>query len=99
MRVSVVNSLQVAAHKHVTVIKDVIWDCVLPNKHGEGHKDTVMIGMELAEGGELFDYLMYTGPFSEAIVKIFFRQLLSGGSSLCPYCHAACLPSMQSMHG
>jgi serine/threonine protein kinase len=69
---------QVAAHPHVTVLKDVVWDCVLPNKHGEGHKDCVMLAMDLAGGGELFDYLMYTGPFSEAIARIFFRQLLSG---------------------
>ena len=70
--------LQVSAHKHVTAIKDVIWDCELPNKHGDGHKSVVMIAMELAEGGELFDYLMFTGPFSEAVARVFFHQLMAG---------------------
>ncbi len=77
-RVRLHSWAQVSAHKHVTAIKDVIWDCDLPNKHGAGSKSMVMIAMELAEGGELFDYLMYTGPFSEAVARVFFRQLVSG---------------------
>ena len=62
----------------MTAIKDVVWDCELPVKHGAGSKSNVMIVMELAGGGELFDYLMFTGPFSEAVARVFFRQLMSG---------------------
>ena len=32
--------------------------------------------IELAGGGELFDFMMYTGAFSEDIAKAYTRQLL-----------------------
>ena len=33
-------------------------------------------------GGELFDYLMHTGPFDEVLARTYFRQLL-GALELC----------------
>jgi carbon catabolite-derepressing protein kinase len=32
--------------------------------------------LELAEGGELFDYLMYSGYFDDRIARSYFRQLM-----------------------
>lgn len=31
--------------------------------------------MELAVGGELFDFMMYTGAFPEVIARTYFRQV------------------------
>lgn len=31
----------------------------------------------IGTGGELFDYLMYTGPLGELVARTYFRQLLS----------------------
>lgn len=34
--------------------------------------------LEFAEGGQLFDYLAFVGPFGEDLARTFFKQLLSG---------------------
>jgi hypothetical protein len=31
------------------------------------HRDVVLLALDLAEGGELFDFMMYTGAFSEQV--------------------------------
>jgi serine/threonine protein kinase len=43
-----------------------------------------MIVMELARGGEFFDFMMYTGAFPESIGRAYFRQLVEGVA----YCHS-----------
>lgn len=42
----------------------------------------VLLALELGTGGELFDYLMHTGAFSEVIARTYFRQLL-GALEVC----------------
>ena len=39
---------------------------------------------EKAEGGELMDYLLITGAFSEPLARHYFKQLMQG----LDYCHA-----------
>ena len=41
-------------------------------------KRVAFIVQELVEGGELFDYIMDDGAFSEPIVKFYARQMLLG---------------------
>jgi len=48
-------------------------------------KDTILVVLELATGGELFDYLMYTGKFEEKLARTYFRQLIDGIEA----CHKA----------
>ena len=36
------------------------------------------IAQEMISGGELFDYVSYSGPFSEPIAKYYFKQMLLG---------------------
>ena len=44
-----------------------------------GKKEAVIyIVLELATGGELFDYVATTGRFSETIARFYFRQLIEG---------------------
>ena len=38
----------------------------------------VCIALELAEGGELFDYVALGGAFNERTCRFYFRQLLDG---------------------
>jgi BR serine/threonine kinase len=47
-------------------------------------KPVAVLVLELAEGGELFDYLMYSGFFQESIARTYFRQLVSALET----CHA-----------
>ena len=41
------------------------------------NKPVAVLVLELAEGGELFDYLMYSGFFQETIARTYFQQLVS----------------------
>ena len=47
-------------------------------KSGGEEKSCVYIVMELAEKGELFQYLFHTGRFSEESCRFFFKQLIEG---------------------
>ena len=38
----------------------------------------ICIALELATGGELFDYVALTGRFNEQIARFYFRQLIDG---------------------
>jgi len=45
----------------------------------DGRKEAVIyIVLELATGGELFDYVATTGRFSEPIARFYFHQLING---------------------
>ena len=48
-----------------------------------------MLVLELASGGELFDFVFNTGPFDEAVSRYYFRQLTSAlqASHKAGYCH------------
>ena len=36
------------------------------------------IALELAQGGELFDYIASSGPLADPLIKYYFRQILQG---------------------
>jgi serine/threonine protein kinase len=38
---------------------------------------SIVLALQLAEGGELFDFMMFTGSFSETVSRTICRQLLS----------------------
>lgn len=46
-------------------------------------KDVNFIVLELAEGGELFDFIANTGRFGESLARYFFIQFMNGLN----YCH------------
>lgn len=46
-------------------------------------KEVVILVLELAVGGELFDFMMYTGAFSEVIARTYFRQVGTSVWTLC----------------
>ena len=50
-----------------------------------GNKLVSFIALEIAEKGELFDYVANTGHFSEPVARYFFKQLLAGLKA----CHEA----------
>ena len=41
-------------------------------------KKVSFIALELAEGGELFDFVANTGRFTEAVARYYFKQLIDG---------------------
>ena len=48
------------------------------NKANGEPKDVAYIAQEIIPGGELFDYVANSGPFSESECKYYFKQMLSG---------------------
>ncbi|CAI2365315.1 unnamed protein product [Moneuplotes crassus] len=70
-----VEALRTLSHQNITKILDSgISELVTSSKS----KEVYFIALELAHGGELFDFLMVTEPFNEMVARYFFRQLIEG---------------------
>lgn len=79
-----VNAMKaLAGHNNVVQMLDVDFEAKFPMKNGET-KDTVALILELAEGGELFNYLMFTGRLDEKLARTYFKQLITGLG----FCHS-----------
>uniref|UniRef100_A0A7S2UW55 non-specific serine/threonine protein kinase n=1 Tax=Fibrocapsa japonica TaxID=94617 RepID=A0A7S2UW55_9STRA len=74
--VNEINAMKAVNHPNVLNLKDVEEDAQYPKKNGT-NKQVVMLVLEIASNGELFDYLMHTGPFSEAVARTYFSQMIS----------------------
>lgn len=72
-----IAAMKALKHENVVQLKEVNWNVKYPKKNGTV-KDMIMIVLELATGGELFDFMMYTGSFPESIGRSYFQQLVSG---------------------
>jgi serine/threonine protein kinase len=68
----------------VISLLEVDWEAQYIRRDGQV-VDVVLIVLELAEGGDLFEYLAITGAFDELIARTFFHQLCD---ALCA-CHKA----------
>lgn len=70
-------------HAHRLVLKNVfslllsrlILQSLTYVKKNGLEKDVVILVLELAGGGELFDFMMYTGAFPEVIARTYFVQV------------------------
>jgi serine/threonine protein kinase len=70
-------------HRNVIRLKHVDWDAKYAKSNGQT-LDVILVVLELANGGELFEFLAYTGSFEEAVARTYFHQLMDGVA----YCHA-----------
>lgn len=50
---------------------------------GDKEREVDYIALELAQGGELFDFISNSGPFNEKTARYFFHQFMDGLN----YCH------------
>ena len=64
-------------HKHVVKYFEFKENATMIKKNGD-QIQVAYIAQEMIAGGELFDYVANTGPFSEEICKYFFKQILQG---------------------
>lgn len=68
--------------EHVNVIR--MYDCFENVQYpGYTEKPTVVMVLELATKGELFDFFMHTGKFEPPLARWFFKQMIAGME----YCH------------
>eukprot|EP00644_Phytophthora_capsici_P004491 jgi/Phyca11/533948/estExt2_fgenesh1_pg.C_PHYCAscaffold_190025 len=72
-----VEAMSRVSHTNVLRLLSVHDDVSYPKKDGS-NKQVIVIVLELATGGELFDFMMYTGCFSENIARAYFQQLVAG---------------------
>jgi len=68
-------------HKHVVHLLHADYDCKYPNQQG-GVDDTVLMVLEYAPGGDLYDILFYSGKLDERVTKTYFLQLAQGVEAL-----------------
>jgi len=62
-------------HPNCVGLRAVDDSAMYPKKDGTT-KEVILLVVEYAPAGELFDYMMYTGQFPEPIAFAYFRQLL-----------------------
>jgi serine/threonine protein kinase len=58
-------------------------DATYVKKNGQ-KLEVILVVLELATGGELFDFLAFTGNFEESMARTYFHQLINGVG----YCHS-----------
>lgn len=78
-----VEAMSRVSHNNVLRLLSVHDNVPYHKKNGMS-KQVIVIVLELAMGGELFDFMMYTGFFSENIARTYFQQLVTGLEA----CHA-----------
>ena len=66
-----VEIMKVIRHPNVLRLKAVAMDTTIENK------TVAVLVLEIAEGGELFEYLMQTKHFEEVLARTYFKQLVS----------------------
>merc|ERR1719499_965956 len=71
-------------HKNVIRLLAHDYNCKYPGKDGK-FEDTVLMVLEYAPGGDLYDILFYSGKLNEQITKTYFLQLADALKA----CHAA----------
>ena len=69
--------------KHPHVIQQIDYGTDIYHKDSGKKKEVSYIVLELAFGGELFDYIAISGRFEEPFARYFFKQFLLG----LEYCH------------
>lgn len=72
-----VNTMTQLSHPNIVNLIEYSQDGVVKKADGSQHA-VIYIALELATGGELFDYVALTGRFSEPVARFYFRQLLDG---------------------
>merc|ERR1719357_1526308 len=75
-----VEVLRTLDHKNVIKMHDCFEHVQYP---GYSTKPTVVMVLELATKGELFDFFMHTGKFEPPLARWFFKQVIAGME----YCH------------
>ncbi|CAM9400338.1 unnamed protein product, partial [Ectocarpus fasciculatus] len=76
-----INMMKIVSHPNIISLKQVEMDLEWQRMDGSTKRVALMV-LELADNGELFDYLMYSGHFSDEITRAYMRQLVSA-LSLC----------------
>jgi serine/threonine protein kinase len=72
-----ISAMSKLKHPNILLLKEVDWDCPYKRKNGQETK-IMLVVLELATGGELFEFLSFSGFFDEAVARTYFHQLIAG---------------------
>lgn len=61
-------------HPNIINVRGAQWNVAYPKKNGTTIESAMLV-LDYAAGGFLFDYLMHTGKFPEALARTFFIQM------------------------
>jgi len=71
--------------KHENIIELIDYnDQAVEQRNSGKEREVYFLALELARGGELFDYIAQTGTFSEPVARYYFHQVMEALS----YMHA-----------
>jgi len=72
-----IDCMKKIRHKNVVALLASSMKCKYPRKDGTV-EDTVLMVLEFANGGDLYDVIYYSGPMKERLAATYFKQLLDG---------------------
>jgi serine/threonine protein kinase len=72
-----VETMSQLSHPNIVNLIEYNKDGILERSNGD-KKPVIYIALELAQGGELFDYVAITGRFDERVARFYFRQIIEG---------------------
>lgn len=68
---------RVGNHANVIKLEALEWEAQYPKKNGKV-KNVSLEVLEIAGGGELFDFISFSGAFEEHLARTYFRQFIEG---------------------
>jgi serine/threonine protein kinase len=72
-----VETMSKLSHPNIVNLLEYSKEANVEKEDGTKHP-VICIALELATGGELFDYVALTGRFQEPIARFYFKQLIDG---------------------
>mmetsp|Transcript_18617 Transcript_18617/g.17713 ORF Transcript_18617/g.17713 Transcript_18617/m.17713 type:complete len:297 (+) Transcript_18617:36-926(+) len=72
-----VETMTALNHPNILNLVEYSKEGVVEKANGQ-KKEVIYIVLELAQGGELFDYVATTGKFEDNVARFYFRQMLDG---------------------
>ena len=81
---SEIKAMRQLSHRHVVELRNVLWDVQYPDEAGDFSAPSIVLVLELCEGGTLYE-LMRTGSMDERMARTYFHQLVDAVG----YCHAS----------
>lgn len=71
-----VEIMQELTHPYIINMLTFSDEGVLKNPGGKTRENLIYLTLELASGGELFDFIAQTGSFSEPVARYYFHQMI-----------------------
>lgn len=78
-----ISAMSRVNHRNIIKLVEVDYNAKYTSRDGRT-QDIILIVLELATGGELFDFLSFTGSFDEVVARSYFHQLVAG----LDHCHS-----------